>query len=73
MMGADIKVFIDEINTINYGYTKPFYWIQMPDGEANRMITRGKLLASLAVLRMNYPYLRFMQVGKLPEPKRKKK
>ena len=72
-MGADIKVFIDEINTVRYGYAKPFYWIDMPDSKRSHMITRGKLMASLAVLRMNYPYLRFMQVGKLPEPKRKKK
>lgn len=73
MMGADIKVFIDEINTVRYGYAKPFYWIDMPDSERSHMITRGKLMASLAVLRMNYPFMKLQQVGELPKPKRKNK
>lgn len=72
-MGADIKAFVDEINTVRYGYNQPFYWVQMPDGKRDHMITRGKLMASLAVLRMNYPYLKLELVGALPKPKRKTK
>lgn len=70
------KEWIDELtkdlNTITYGYAKPLFWIQMPDGKRNHMITRGKLVASLAVLRMNYPHVSLQQVGELPPPKRKK-
>lgn len=72
-MGADIKQFVDEINTVRYGYANPFFWIDMPDGKRNHMITRGKLVASLAVLRMNYPFIKLKQVGELPKPKRKTK
>ena len=35
--------------------------------------TRGKLVASLAVLRMNFPGIKLQPVGTLPEPKRKSK
>ncbi len=66
-------VSVEELNTVRYGYTKPFYWIQMPDGKRSHMITRGKLTASLAVLRMNYPFIKLEQVGELPPPKRKKR
>lgn len=72
-MGADIKQFVDEINTVRYGYANPFFWIDMPDGKRQHMITRGKLMASLAVLRMNYPYLNLQLVGQLPQPKRRNK
>ena len=64
---------VEELNTVRYGYAKPFYWIEMPDNKRSHMITRGKLTASLAVLRMNYPYLKLKQVGELPKPKEKRK
>lgn len=70
---TDIEVFLQELNTVKYGYTKPFYWIEMPDGQSTRCITRGKFVASLAVLRMNYPSLKLQPVGTLPAPKRKSK
>jgi hypothetical protein len=78
---ADIKDFdrvwvdelIEKLDTVQYGYNKPFYWMQMPDGKRNHMITRGKLFASLAVLRMNYPHMKLVLVGQLPQPKRRKK
>ena len=78
---ADTKdldiVWIDELaedlNTVTYGYAQPLFWVQMPDGKRSHMITRGKLAASLAVLRMNYPFLKLQQVGELPKPKRKNK
>lgn len=70
------QVWIDELtkdlNSVRYGYTKPFFWIEMPDGKRNHMITRGKFVASLAVLRMNYTGINLIQVGELPPPKRKK-
>jgi hypothetical protein len=69
---ADIDDFFMDISTITYGYAKPLFWIRMPDGKRTNMITRGKLVASLAVLRMNYPFLKLQQVGELPKPKRKK-
>lgn len=59
----------DNINTVCYGYSKPFYWMRYPDGEVKHMITRGKLMASLAVLRMNSPYVNLKLEGKLPEKK----
>lgn len=58
-----------ELRTISYGYSKPFYWIRFPDGKVQHMITKGKLMASMAVLRMNYPYINFKLEGKLPEKK----
>jgi hypothetical protein len=61
------------INTVKYGFGKPFYWIEMPDGKRNHFITRGKFMASLAVLRMNYPDLKLKPVGTLPAPKKKSK
>ncbi len=70
---ADIDDFFMDITTVTYGYANPLFWIQMPDGKRNHMITRGKLVASLAVLRMNYPFLKLQQVGELPKPKRKNK
>ena len=72
-MGADLTEWTDIIRTVRFGHNKPFYWIEMPDGKRNHMITRGKLMASLAVLRMNYPDLKLLQVGELPKPKRKNK
>lgn len=63
---------VDELNTVKYGFGKPFYWIEMPDGKRNHFITRGKFMASLAVLRMNYPDLKLQPVGTLPAPKVKK-
>ncbi len=59
--------------TVKYGFDKPFYWIEMPDGKRNHFITRGKFMASLAVLRMNYPDLKLQPVGTLPAPKKKSK
>lgn len=64
---------VDELNNVRYGFTKPYYWIEMPDGKRNHCITRGKFVASLAVLRMNYPGLKLQPVGTLPAPKRKSK
>ena len=64
-------VIVKELNTVRYGYAKPFYWIQMPDGKRNHIITRGKLIASLAVLRMNYPDIKLELVGTLPPPKKR--
>lgn len=72
-MGVDLTEWTDIIRTVRFGHNKPFYWIEMPDGKRNHMITRGKLMASLAVLRMNYPDLKLLQVGELPKPKRKNK
>lgn len=72
-MGVDLTEWTDIIRTVRFGHNKPFYWIEMPDGKCNHMITRGKLMASLAVLRMNYPDLKLLQVGELPKPKRKNK
>lgn len=66
-------LYVDELNTVRYGFSKPFFWIEMPDGKRNRFITRGKLVASLAVLRMNFPGLKLQPVGALPAPKRKSK
>jgi len=73
MMGADLSGWTDVIRTVRFGHNKPFYWIETPDGKRNHMITRGRLLASLAVLRMNYPHLLFKQVGELPKQKEKRK
>lgn len=67
------EVFARELDTVRYGFTKPYYWIEMPDGKRTRCITRGKFMASLAVLRMNYPSLKLQPVGTLPAPKRKSK
>jgi hypothetical protein len=71
------QVWVDELtkelNTVKYGYATPFFWIEMPDGKRNHMITRGKFMASLAVLRMNYPHIKLELVGQLPQPKRKNK
>ena len=60
------------LNTVKYGFGKPFFWIEMPDGKRTRCITRGKFMASLAVLRMNYPDIKLQPVGTLPAPKAKK-
>ena len=65
-------LFID-LSTVKYGHDGTFYWIEMPDGKRNHFITRGKFMASLAVLRMNYPDLKLQPVGTLPTPKRKSK
>ncbi len=64
---------VEDLSTVEYGYDKPFFWIRMPDGKLTHCITRGKLVASLAVLRMNYPFMKLQQVGELPPPKRKKR
>lgn len=64
---------LEELNTAKFGFTKPFYWIEMPDGKCKHFITRGKFVASLAVLRMNYPDIKLQPVGTLPAPKRKSK
>lgn len=69
---GNYTIAVDELNTVRYGFTKPYYWIEMPDGKRNHFITRGKFMASLAVLRMNYPDLKLQPVGTLPAPKRKK-
>jgi hypothetical protein len=61
------------LNTVKFGHDGTFYWIEMPDGKRKHFITRGKLWASLAVLRMNYPDLKLQPVGTLPAPKRKSK
>jgi hypothetical protein len=78
MSGADQDTidwdeFLEELNTAKFGFTKPYYWIEMPDGKRTRCITRGKFMASLAVLRMNYPNIKLQPVGTLPAPKRKSK
>jgi hypothetical protein len=75
MMGDEVSfdTLMEDLSIVEYGYAKPFYWVQMPDGKRNHMITRGKLVASLAVLRMNYPFIKLKQVGELPKPKRKTK
>ena len=70
---GDYTLAVEELNTVRYGFSKPFFWIEMPDGKRNRFITRGKLVASLAVLRMNFPGIKLQPVGTLPEPKRKSK
>lgn len=70
---TNFDVMIQELNTVRYGYAAPFYWIEMPDGKRNHCITRGKLMASLAVLRMNFPDIKLQLVGTLPAPKRKSK
>ena len=69
----DWDEFLTELGTVPYGFTKPYYWFRMPDGKLTRCITRGKFMASLAVLRMNYPSLKLQPVGTLPAPKRKSK
>jgi hypothetical protein len=63
---------LEGLNTAKFGFTKPFYWIEMPDGKRKHFITRGKLWASLAVLRMNHPGIKLELVGKLSKPKEKK-
>ena len=81
MSGTEYTITMDEVgmdvweilNTVKYGFGKPFFWIEMPDGKRNHFITRGKFMASLAVLRMNYPDLKLQPVGTLPAPKRKSK
>lgn len=65
----ELDALASELRTISYGYSKPFYWFRYPDGRTQHMITKGKLLASMAVLRMNYPYINFKLEGKLPEKK----
>lgn len=65
----ELDEFVADLNTISYGYSKPFYWLRFPDGKVQHMITKGKLMASMAVLRMNYPYINFKLEGKLPEKK----
>lgn len=73
---GDYTMIVDELNklnTVKFGFTKPYYWIEMPDGKRTRCITRGKFVASLAVLRMNYPNIKLQPVGTLPAPKRKSK
>jgi hypothetical protein len=70
-MGADLTPWQEAIRTVRYGYAAPLYWIEMPDGKRNHMITRGKLMASLAVLRMNYADLILKQEGQLPLPKKR--
>ena len=65
----ELDTFYKDLNTIAYGYSKPFYWMRFPDGRVQHMITRGKLMASMAVLRMNYPYINLKLEGKLPEKK----
>lgn len=69
----ELREFTAQLNTVCYGYAHPFYWIEMPDGRRSHMITRGKLAASLAVLRMNYPSMRLELVGSLPPPKKRGK
>lgn len=59
------------LRTVRYGYSRPLYWLEMPDGKRNHMITRGKLVASLAVLRMNYPDIKLELVGHLPPLKKR--
>jgi hypothetical protein len=66
-------IVVEELNTVRYGYAAPFYWIQMPDSTRQHCITRGKLFATLAVLRMNHPDLKLEQVGALPPPKKRGK
>lgn len=73
MTEAELSEFVADLNTVCYGYSRPFYWIEMPDGECNHCITYGKFMASLAVLRMNYPYLKLEQKGELPKRKEKRK
>jgi hypothetical protein len=81
MSGTEYTITMDEVgtdvweilNTVKYGFGKPFFWIEMPDGKRNHFITRGKFMASLAVLRMNYPNIKLQPVGTLPAPKRKSK
>ena len=80
MSGTEYTITMDEVgtdvweilNTVKYGFGKPFFWIEMPDGKRNHFITRGKFMASLAVLRMNYPNIKLQPVGTLPAPKVKK-
>ena len=62
-----------DLTTLRIGYNKPFYWIVMPDGKRSHFITRGKFTASLAVLRMNYPYIKFVADAPLPAPKQRRK
>jgi hypothetical protein len=64
---------LEGLNIVKFGHDGTFYWIEMPDGKRKHFITRGKLWASLAVLRMNYPDLKLQPVGTLPTPKRKSK
>lgn len=52
-----------------YGYNKPFYYLTHM-GETKRFITQGKFIATLAVLRMNHPFVQLTQAT--PMPKRKK-
>lgn len=73
MTHEELDEFKAQLNAVFYGYTKPFYWIEMPDGRRSHMITRGKLVASLAVLRMNYPHINLELIGKLPLPKKRGK
>ena len=70
---TDLSVFLQELDTVKFGHDGTYYWIEMPDGKRSRCITRGKFMASLAVLRMNYPSLKLQPVGTLPTPKRKSK
>jgi hypothetical protein len=69
----DWDELLEDLSTVKYGHNGTFYWIEMPDGKRKHFITRGKLWASLAVLRMNYPDLKLQPVGTLPAPKRKSK
>ena len=67
------ELFAKELNTVKYGHDGRYYWIEMPDEKRTHCITRGKLVASLAVLRMNYPGIKLELVGTLPAPKKGKK
>lgn len=73
VMDDQLNVTLQDLSTIHIGYSKPFYWMKMPDGKKSNFITRGKFTASLAVLRMNYPYIKFVADAPLPAPKQRRK
>lgn len=59
------EAVMEQAERVEYGYNNPFYWVRMPDGKVKHMITKGKMLATLAVIRINEPHIELKQVGKL--------
>lgn len=59
------EAVMEQAERVEYGYNAPFYWVRMPDGTTKKMITKGKMLATLAVVRINDPHMELKQIGKL--------
>lgn len=70
------KIIVDELanlNVVKFGFNKPLYWIEMPDGKRSHFITQGKFAASLAIIRMNSPSVKLEVVGVMPPSKKLRK